>query len=877
MTATLSSLGLATGHVNANDLFLPVSTTVGRAEVAFDVSIHRYRLASKRIAYADTAAPRLPDTIASDIVGIVGLSNLFLPHPVSGPYLRPLPHETYANRPAVPTPAKVAPDTSGPTACSAAADDPYTYTATQLAHSYGLDTGAYAGGRLGAGETIAVYEDTQFLASDIAAYDSCYGISPTVNVKLVGSKNPGINADLFEAELDIEGIEGLAPDATIDVYETADNITGASFPNAIAQVATDDSAQVLSISYGNCEPELPGALLSAFHFAFSQMAAQGQSAFVAAGDSGSEGCDVNYNGSSKTLAVDYPASDPYITAVGGTDLWGTSVPPPESGWNDHQIDNSYYTGGGGGISTFWPMPSWQQTVGVNSDSSGTPCDAPIGTYCREVPDVSAMAGGNTGYGVYCSDDAEGCESSAPWTFAQGTSAASPLWAAVTALANEGCSAPAGFLNPALYAHEGDLNDIGAATYDGYTITNNDATGTNAGLYPITTGYDMATGLGTPTAALFSPGALCDTTPGAPTIGTATAGNASAIVTFIPPTDNGGASISSYTVTASDSTTPSNGGETASGSASPITVTGLTNGDSYTFTVTATSSAGTGPASLDSNAVTPSTVPGAPTIGSATAANASASVAFTPPTDNGGASISSYTVTASDSTTPSNGGETASGSASPITVTGLTNGDSYTFTVAATNTNGTGAASGASNSVIPSTVPGVPTIGTATAGNGQATVTFTPPTSNGGASISSYTVTAADSTNPLNGGETASGSGSPITVTGLTNGDSYTFTVTATNTNGTGAASGASNSVTPLAPPTITSFSPTSGPVGTVVTIKGTNLSDATKVTFKGKAATITADSATKIKVKVPGGAKTGYIQVTTPSGTTESVTKFKVT
>jgi hypothetical protein len=97
-----------------------------------------------------------------------------------------------------------------------------------------------------------------------------------------------------------------------------------------------------------------------------------------------------------------------------------------------------------------------------------------------------------------------------------------------------------------------------------------------------------------------------TAPAAPTIGAATAGNASATVAFTAPTTTGGQPITSYTVTAIDSTTPSHGGETATGTTSPITVTGLTNGDSYTFTVTATNDVGTGPASAPSNAITPST-------------------------------------------------------------------------------------------------------------------------------------------------------------------------------------------------------------------------------------------------------------------------------
>ena len=335
-------------------------------------------------------------------------------------------------------------------------------------------------------------------------------------------------------------------------------------------------------------------------------------------------------------------------------------------------------------------------------------------------------------------------------------------------------------------------DVGDVTTDVVTGL------TNGTAYTFTVAATNSTDFGpaSPASNVVTPA----TVPDAPVIGTATAGNDQATVTFSPPDTNGGATITSYTVTATDSTTPSNGGQTQSGAGSPIVVTGLTVGDSYTFTVTATNSAGTGAASSPSNAVVAVAVPGAPVIGTATGGNTQASVAFSPPSSNGDSTITSYTVTATDSTTPSNGGETKSGAGSPIVVTGLTNGDRYTFTVTATNSVGTGAASAASNAVVPATVPDAPVIGTASAGDNEASTTFSPPDSDGGATITSYTVTATDSTNPSNGGETQSGAGSPIVVTGLTNGDSYTFTVTATNSAGTGAASASSNAVVPTTVP-----------------------------------------------------------------------------
>jgi hypothetical protein len=161
-----------------------------------------------------------------------------------------------------------------------------------------------------------------------------------------------------------------------------------------------------------------------------------------------------------------------------------------------------------------------------------------------------------------------------------------------------------------------------------------------------------------------------------------------MVAFTPPASNGGAAITSYTVTASP------GGRSATGAAGPITVTGLTNGQAYTFTVTATNSAGTGPASAPSNAVTPLDVPGAPTGVAATAGDSSATITFTPPASDGGLAIAFYTATASP------GGRVGTGNGSPITVTGLSTGVSYTFTVTATNSKGVGPASSASNAVVP---------------------------------------------------------------------------------------------------------------------------------------------------------------------------------
>ena len=304
-----------------------------------------------------------------------------------------------------------------------------------------------------------------------------------------------------------------------------------------------------------------------------------------------------------------------------------------------------------------------------------------------------------------------------------------------------------------------------------------------------------------------------TAPSAPQNVTATPGNGQATVAFQAPITNGGTTITGYTVTS----LPAGGVDTQAGTpALSHLITGLTNGQSYTFTVTATNAIGTSLPSIASNPVTPSsgvTVPAAPTIGTPTAGNSQVSVPFTP-NSNGGSAITSFSVQAFIGGLAS--GSPVTGAASPIVVTGLTNGTAYTFEALATNAIGNSPYSSMSAAATPAvpTVPAAPTIGTAVPNNVQANVTFTA-NSTGGSPITGFTATAYIS--GVSTGITASGTASPLTVTGLTNGIAYTFTVHATNAIGNSAESAQSNSVTPVAsglpsaPLSPVAFSDGSGP------------------------------------------------------------------
>ena len=319
-----------------------------------------------------------------------------------------------------------------------------------------------------------------------------------------------------------------------------------------------------------------------------------------------------------------------------------------------------------------------------------------------------------------------------------------------------------------------------------------------------------------------------TVPGAPTIGTATAGNTQATVSFTAPASNGGSAITGYTVTSSP------GGVTATGTASSITVTGLTNGTAYTFTVTATNAVGTGTASAASNSVTPATTPSAPTITGITAGNAQLSVAFTAGAD-GGSAITNYKYS-------TDGGSTftavsPAATTSPIVITGLTNGTTYSVQIKAVNAIGDGTAT-ATTTGTPSTTPSAPTITGITVGSSQLSVAFTAGAT-GGSAITNYKYS-------TDGGSTftavsPAATTSPIVITGLTNGTTYSVQIKAVNTNGDGTAT-ATTTGTPSTTSTTTTLgaSSTTPSYGASVTFTATVAPSAATgtVTFKDGATTL---------------------------------------
>jgi large repetitive protein len=359
-----------------------------------------------------------------------------------------------------------------------------------------------------------------------------------------------------------------------------------------------------------------------------------------------------------------------------------------------------------------------------------------------------------------------------------------------------------------------------------------------------------------------------TVPGRPTALTATPSTGGATLTWTAPADNGGAAITSYEYT------PNYGIDWHDFATAPTatsgTVTGLTAGQEYVFEVRARNSAGASTPSEDSDAITAGT-PSPPTALTATPGDTTALLTFSAPADTGGSAITgwSYSVDGSD-WSPFSVGESAPYS---YTVAGLTNRTPVTIRVRASNANGDGAP--ASVTVTPAAAPGAPTGLTATAGNAQATLTFTAPADDGGAPVDHYQYLAT----PGGSWTDTADAGTTAVVGGLTNGTSYTFGVRAVNAVGAGAASDSSGPVTPQAAPRIDSVSPAVGRTsgGTLLTVDGGGLTGTSAVTVGTSACTgvTVVDDSRVTCTTAAGAAGTVAVAVTTPVGSTSAPAAFR--
>jgi hypothetical protein len=531
----LQADGLKVASVASDGLLVRFSGTAQHVEKAFGTGLESYRLANGAAGQATTGAIKVPSTIASKVTAILGLDNLV--HAEAVPILRGAKKSGHPAAKAAPRSGESFPP-GAPDACADAQADAQEFgglTDDQIARAYGA-FGLYGAGDLGAGQSIAVFEAEPFLPSDIETFDTCYFGATTAAqmasrlhiVSVDGGQPTGPGSG--EAILDVEDVSAMAPGANIDVYE-APNVDTDSVDEYAAIVNTDKD-QVITTSWGSCEQTLqlgaPGVQQTENEL-FEQAAAQGQSVFAAAGDTGSDTCnEFRYPepiAGQNPLSVNDPGSQPYVVSVGGTTINDATQPPQEQVWND----GAEWGAGGGGISESWAMPSWQRDALVPGIPGPGSADyknanqvekefgykpnfcqnyvagATASTPCRAVPDVSAQADEFTGAVTIYSTSFVSSQAPDGWITIGGTSSATPIWAAMladinaspTCQANPATKNGVGFVSPLLYAVASNPTTY-AESFNDITTGNNDIYGVDNGLvFPATKGYDLASGLGSP--------------------------------------------------------------------------------------------------------------------------------------------------------------------------------------------------------------------------------------------------------------------------------------------------------------------------------------------------------------------------------------------
>ncbi len=513
----LEQQGFSVDRVANSHNSISFSGTIAQVEAAFQTEIHNYNI-DDQTHFANATPISVPAALSGIVLSVRNLDDF-----------RPKPHVRI--RPA--QSSKVSPNFT-----SSQSGDHYL-TPKDVATIYDINA-VFNAGYTGTGQSIAVVGQSEISVSDIENFQSAAGLTvkdPTL-VLVPGTGTAAVSSgDEAESDLDLEYSGGIAKGATIYLVYVGNNSNYSVWDSL--QFAVDTKiAQIISMSYGGCEPDLSSSDYSTLEAIMEQGASQGQSVIVSSGDAGSSACyaDLTSNATptstEEELAVNYPASSAYVTAMGGTEFPADDVSSsnttywesasssdvvstaksyiPEQVWNDDSAtvganDGAEYalSSGGGGTSTLTARPSWQSGV----------TGIPSGNY-RLVPDISLDSSPNNAGYLYCSSDSTATgitgscssgfrDSSEEYlTVAGGTSFAAPIFAGMLALINQKeNSTGQGLINSTLYTLAANSTTYASAFHD-ITSGSNECTAgssycSSAGEseYPATTGYDEASGLG----------------------------------------------------------------------------------------------------------------------------------------------------------------------------------------------------------------------------------------------------------------------------------------------------------------------------------------------------------------------------------------------
>jgi subtilase family serine protease len=500
VTAWLTSQGFTVTGVANGGQFVTFDGTVAQADAAFSTSIHNVSC-NGETHFANITNASVPTAFASVVGTVTGLHNF---------RLKPRVHTSIAN-------PRYTSSISGNHYL--APGDLYTiYDMNPLLTTYN-----------GTGMTIAVTGQVDISTTDVSAFRSASGLSITNLPTTVHEGGDPGNAltcnncypnddDLDESSIDVEWSGAMAPSATILFVNGPD-----VFNNAMTQAIDQNLAPIVTTSYGNCEAAWGVTYLNSLNQLFKQANAQGQTVLAAAADVGAADCDAGTS-ATEGLAVDFPASSPYVTGLGGTmfnegtatgatSYWSTTNGAtggsalsyiPEKVWNEDASGYSF-SAGGGGVSAFFTKPAWQVETGQAPMTTSVPPDA-----SRDVPDLALDAAAGHDQFLYCSlgfCTSGYRNSSSNLNVAGGTSFDSQIFGGMLALIEQKIGGRVGNANPTIYALGNNVayyNNASTSVFHDITVGNNSdpcTAGTtncpNGGTigYNAATGYDLATGWG----------------------------------------------------------------------------------------------------------------------------------------------------------------------------------------------------------------------------------------------------------------------------------------------------------------------------------------------------------------------------------------------
>jgi subtilase family serine protease len=468
--------GLKINEESRSRTTLSVRGTMGQLERLFKTQFNNYRAPDGREFFSASIALSAPQEFSGRVESVIGLSSYNRFAPLAQVY-RKLSEAPSANG--------VSTDTAGGTGPGGA------YSPADLRAAYNIPTNLSIPSKT---ETVAVFEQGGFFQSDVDVFLKQNHLpSVPVTVRGVNGFGGGVNDPGVELEavLDIDAAIGFNwALKQVQVYEDGDDPFSVALIDALAAMANDQTAQIISISYGLDEVQQGAAQVKAEGPLFQQLAAQGQTVFVSSGDQGAYGRTGGFT-SPVTYNAPDPGSQPFITSVGGTSLYTG----PNEAYGSEEVWNNLGAGfgaTGGGVSSIWKIPSWQLNSGGVSVAKANGGSSKM----RNVPDVAAVASPLTGFAVYSAINGG-------WIQIGGTSLSSPLWAGYASILDSTQRAlglgQMGFFNPTLYSLAQSTNGL----YDTADGSNGNANlfGGKPG-YSAGFGYDNCTGWGSMFGPLF---------------------------------------------------------------------------------------------------------------------------------------------------------------------------------------------------------------------------------------------------------------------------------------------------------------------------------------------------------------------------------------